>query len=161
LTPGNYFLQIHVPGFKVFRENVTLPVGQSVHRDITLQLGLVTEKYTLNEAAAALFAETKDAGVVRQQVERFRGQRIQPPIFVRRTPLQYPQNLRGGSRVIVEGRISTDGFLTGLRALTDVDPIVRNIVLEGIRQWQWEPTRLNGIPVEVPFNVTIDFVPSP
>ena len=41
-----------------------------------------------------------------------------------------------------------------------LDPIVKDVVLEGIRQWQWEPTRLNGILVEVPFNVTIDFVPS-
>lgn len=163
LAPGNYFLQVQVPGFNVSQDNVTLPAGQSVRRDITLQLGSVTERYTLDETAAASLAESKDARLVQQQVERLRGERLQPPIMVKRTALQYPQSLRGstvGSRVIVEGRIGTDGFLSGLRILTDIDPILQGVVLDGVRQWQWEPTRLNGIPVEVPITVTIDFVPT-
>jgi len=70
-------------------------------------------------------------------------------------------------------RIAVDSHLTGtvrLHALIDADGAVRQIdVVSGnpifvpsavaaIRQWRYEPTRLNGQPVEVETYITVEFM---
>jgi hypothetical protein len=53
---------------------------------------------------------------------------------------------------------STDGFVKNLRALSPADTDFANAAFEAVRQWQFTPTRLDGIPVEVQIGVTVNFV---
>lgn len=39
------------------------------------------------------------------------------------------------------------------------DPALAKAVLEALRQWRWEPYKLNGEPVEVESSMTVNFEP--
>ena len=84
---------------------------------------------------------------------------VTPPVALRRVQPLYPQNLLDApvdARMIVEGRIGTDGFLTGLRLVT-VSSEFADAVLDALQHWQFEAARLNGVPVESEITVTVDF----
>jgi TonB family protein len=71
---------------------------------------------------------------------------------------RYPQNRRGsGATLVLEGRIGTDGFLKDLRVLAPADADFATAALAAIRQWQFTPTRLDGVPMEVPMRVNVKF----
>ena len=56
---GNYELTVNVPGFKKYvRQNLTVPVAQTLRIDVTLEVGAATESITVNEAAPLLKTES-------------------------------------------------------------------------------------------------------
>jgi protein TonB len=58
--------------------------------------------------------------------------------------------------VELEGVIGTDGRIHELRALRG-NPLLVPAALEAVRQWVYEPTLLNGNPVEVVAPITVNF----
>jgi protein TonB len=58
--------------------------------------------------------------------------------------------------VDLEGVIGTDGRIHELRALRG-NPLLVPAALEAVRQWVYEPTLLNGSPVEVVAPITVNF----
>jgi protein TonB len=59
--------------------------------------------------------------------------------------------------VILETIIDASGNVKGLRVLRSV-PLLDKAALEAVRQWKYEPTRLNGQPVPIVMTVTVRFV---
>jgi len=59
--------------------------------------------------------------------------------------------------VVVEARLGTDGFLKDMRVNDGADPAFAEATLEALRQWQFSPVRLNGIPQECRVTVTAEF----
>ena len=47
--------------------------------------------------------------------------------------------------------------MTSARVIQGV-PLLNGLALAAVRQWQYTPTRLNGVPVEVVATVTVRFV---
>lgn len=60
--------------------------------------------------------------------------------------------------VILEVRIGTDGFVEDGRVLRSI-PLLDEAALDAVRQWQFEPTLMNGQPIPVIMTVTINFYP--
>ena len=60
--------------------------------------------------------------------------------------------------VVVEARVGTDGFLKEFRTNDGADPAFAASALDAVRQWQFSPVRLNGIPQECRIKVTVMFV---
>jgi protein TonB len=58
--------------------------------------------------------------------------------------------------VIIEATISEDGRVINARVLRSV-PLLDKEALEAVRQWQYTPTYLNGVPVPVIMTVTVNF----
>ena len=58
--------------------------------------------------------------------------------------------------MIVEATIGTDGAVTGARVLRSI-PLLDTAALDAVRQWQFSPTLLNGVPVSVIMTVTVTF----
>jgi protein TonB len=58
--------------------------------------------------------------------------------------------------VILEATIDVDGRVTGVRVLRSV-ALLDQAALDAVRQWQYTPTRLNGVPVPVVMTVTVNF----
>jgi hypothetical protein len=69
LIPGEYRVEVELPGFKKTARTVTLDVGQRARLDFVLEVGMVTE--TLSVTAAAELVNTNDAslGAVIQQTQ--------------------------------------------------------------------------------------------
>jgi TonB family protein len=73
---------------------------------------------------------------------------------------QYPQSAWDAKiegTAIVEGRVSADGVPTGLHVTAPVYPDLATAAIEAVSAARFEPARLNGIAVEVPLTVTIEF----
>jgi TonB family protein len=91
---------------------------------------------------------------------------VTAPIVKRRVEPNFPLSARvamsqGGYRtvlVITEATISTTGCVRSLKLLAQSDyPEMNGAAIEALSQWQFEPGRLHGVPVDVIFNLTINF----
>lgn len=83
--------------------------------------------------------------------------RLAHPIY--RVEPRYPQTAifaRISGPVELEGIIGTDGRIRNLHALSG-NPVLVPAALEAVRQWVYEPTLLNGKPVEVIAPITVIF----
>ena len=58
--------------------------------------------------------------------------------------------------VIVEATIGADGKVIDAKVLRSV-PLLDQAALDAVRQWEYAPTLLNGVPVPVVMTVTINF----
>jgi protein TonB len=85
---------------------------------------------------------------------------IRSPVKVRDVAPVYPQIAQAArvqGIVIIEATIGADGQVTNARVLRSV-PLLDQAALEAVRQWQYTPTSLNGVPVPVIMSVTVSFV---
>jgi protein TonB len=58
--------------------------------------------------------------------------------------------------VILEATIDAQGKVVNLRVLRSV-PLLDQAAIDAVRQWEFTPTRLNGVPVPVVMTVTVNF----
>jgi protein TonB len=66
------------------------------------------------------------------------------------------QSARIGGVVIIEATIGADGKVIDTKILRSV-PLLDQAALDAVRQWEYTPTLLNGVPVPVVVTVTINF----
>jgi protein TonB len=73
---------------------------------------------------------------------------------------QYPaiaRTIHLAGTVYLRAIIATDGTVRQLVVIGG-NPILANPALQAVRQWRYQPTRLNGEPVEVETFITVNFV---
>ena len=84
---------------------------------------------------------------------------MRPPQKTREVNPVYPpiaQSARVQGIVIIEATIGEDGQVTNARILRSV-PLLDQAAIDAVRQWQYSPTLLNGVPVPVIMTVTVNF----
>jgi protein TonB len=84
---------------------------------------------------------------------------IKTPVKVRHVPPMYPviaQQARVEGMVIIEAIVGIDGRVTEARVLRS-KPLLDEAALAAVRQWEFTPTTLNGVPVPVIMTVTVNF----
>jgi len=87
------------------------------------------------------------------------GGTLKPPQKIRDAKPVYPeaaQNAKIQGVVIIEAVIDTAGFVARGRVLRGIE-MLDQAALDAVKQWQFEPTLLNGVPVPVVMTVTINF----
>jgi TonB family protein len=87
------------------------------------------------------------------------GSTIAPPMKVRDVPPQYPPDAREArvqGVVILETTISEAGQVTEARVLRSI-PMLDQAAIDAVRQWEFQPTVLNGRAVPVIMVVTVQF----
>lgn len=80
--------------------------------------------------------------------------------LVRRIDPVYPpmaQMMRLSGIVLLRAIIGTDGAVQRVEVLSG-NPILAQAAVAAVRQWRYQPTRLDGQPVEVETSVTVTFV---
>lgn len=87
---------------------------------------------------------------------------VQAPKVLRRTNPYYPESVRrqGGGvfSVTAEATITSEGCVRDLRLVQQtIYPELNRAALETLSKWTFEPGTLNGVPVDVLFNLTITF----
>src|SRR4029077_20039569 len=58
--------------------------------------------------------------------------------------------------VLLRAIVSTDGGIIGLTVLSSPDPLLADAAMEAVRQWRYQPTLLNGEPVEVVTTISVN-----
>jgi len=84
---------------------------------------------------------------------------MRTPVKVRGADPVYPaiaQAARVQGIVIIEATLGADGHIINARILRSV-PLLDQAALDAVRQWQYTPTMLNGVPVPVIMTVTVQF----
>jgi periplasmic protein TonB len=84
---------------------------------------------------------------------------IKTPVKVRHVPPIYPaiaQQARVEGIVIIEAVVGVDGRVVEARILRS-KPLLDEAALDAVRQWEFTPTTLNGVPVPVLMTVTVNF----
>jgi periplasmic protein TonB len=87
------------------------------------------------------------------------GGNVNPARIVHRVEPTYPpiaRQARISGTVELEGVIGIDGHIRELQVLSG-HPLLTKAALDAVRQWIYEPTRLNGEPVEVIAPITVHF----
>ena len=87
------------------------------------------------------------------------GGSIRAPRRIRDVSPVYPSIAQQASvqgYVIIEAVIGTDGRVKDARVLGG-QPMLQEAALEAVKQWEYTPTLLGGVPVEVIMNVTVHF----
>jgi protein TonB len=87
------------------------------------------------------------------------GGNIKPPTKTRDIRPTYPaiaQSARVQGIVIIEATIGPSGKVTDAKVLRSI-PLLDQAALDAVRQWEFTPTTLNGVPVPVIMTVTVQF----
>jgi periplasmic protein TonB len=79
-------------------------------------------------------------------------------IVKRIQPLYPPQarQIRLEGMVELQANISKSGSITGVKQISG-DPVLGRAAMDAVRQWKYKPYYLNGEPVEVETQVTVNF----
>jgi TonB family protein len=174
LAPGDYLFEARLPGFAMVQGKLTL-AGQNLQQDLTLQIGSLEETVTVrdNDDPAPPGSKLDRSGEQRRSPRPAAacgstpsggnppiGGNIRAPLKLTHVRPEYPAHLRTAGiegTVVLQGRIGTDGILDELNVVSASHPDLATAAVAAVRQWQWDSTLLNCIPVEVPLKVTVHF----
>jgi TonB family protein len=184
LPSGEYGLEVSIPGFNTLREKITV-VARNIDRTIQLEVGSLEETITVtgsvagspdpeppaDQAERRQQARSKAEARQRAALEKCgnapagpMGGQILAPIRLTNVNPRYPDNLRTagiGGVVTMAAVIGVDGNIQEVRAVTSPHPDLESAAIEAVRQWQFTPTLLNCVPIEVPMKVTTRFNTQP
>ena len=83
------------------------------------------------------------------------GSEIKEPTLLKRVDPVYPAGTAPTGVTIAEIVIGVDGRVTEARILRSTGTVVDTAAIAALRQWVYQPTLLNGVPVPVIMTVTI------
>jgi len=87
------------------------------------------------------------------------GGQVRPPTKIKDVKPVYPaiaQSARVSGVVMIEATIGEDGKVVDAKVVRSI-PVLDQAALDAVRQWEYTPTLLNGVPVPVVVTVTINF----
>jgi TonB family protein len=185
LPPGAYSLQAILPGFSVLTGTLDL-TGRDVKRDVTLKIGSLEETISVWASRGNASSVTAAPAVARRQLADLAvahdklvamktcsekatsagsmGGNLRQPTKVRDVKPLYPAQLAEagtGGVFVFAARIGTDGTITDLETTSGTNPDLELAAANAIRQWEFTPTLLNCVAVEVPMKITVAFKAAP
>jgi TonB family protein len=87
------------------------------------------------------------------------GGNIRPPTKVKDVTPVYPAIAKSANvlgEVVIEATIGTDGKVSDAKVVRSI-PLLDRAALDAVRQWEYMPTLLNGVPVPVTTMVRVNF----
>ncbi len=146
VAPGMYQVQAKQTRFGLFQQTVSLQAGETARLYAILPLARMSDAIEINANLAA--------GVQRQKAatrELRAGGKVDLPKLIAGGRPPYPQSAdaRGVEGVVVlAATIKTDGSVTGIRTIGPADPGLALAAQEDIKNWRYQPMKLNGHPVD-------------
>jgi TonB family protein len=157
LGPGRYEIDVALAGFRPLHHVFDLQSPGDWDRAVTLDVGQVSEAINVTAsrqpgAEVAVPAATQPVKI---------GGNIRAPRKLKHVSPAYPPAMRAAGRegvVPIEAIIGTDGAVHSVRVLSaSIHPDFAVAAADAVRQWQFAPTLLNRVPVEVTMTVNIKF----
>ncbi len=165
LTPATYELAAELSGFRKVRLPVDLSAGTPTILTITMPIGSLSEAIFVQCGLPAssilqMFFPTLSAQEPPSAPIRVGGS-IRPPRKTRDVrPVCPGGGVTGEMVVLLEGRIGVDGLIAEIKPLTKADAVPATFTesaTDAVRQWEFTPTLLNRMPVEVTITVSVVF----
>jgi TonB family protein len=140
--------------------------------DRTKELAAAAKAAGEKALADATAAKAKaDAEAARERVERAArakaarkapirvGGQISPPAKIKNVEPIYPavaKSARVEGTVVIEATVGADGKVEEAKVIKSV-PLLDQAALDAVRQWEYTPTLLNGVPVPVVMTINVNF----
>jgi TonB family protein len=154
---GRYVIEAALPGFRPLRHEFELRNTADWDRAITLQVGDLRETIVVKTQRTT--APPASAAPAPQRVRV--GGNIRAPRKLHDVRPVYPKTMSDAGRegvVPIEAVIGRDGTVQSLRVLSaNVHPDFAIAAVDAVRQWLFDPTLLNGTPVDVVMTVSVSF----
>jgi TonB family protein len=159
IPAGRYTLQASKRGFEAYRkEGVELDSGSDVRVEVQLVVGPVLQTVDVAASRAHPVPATTPASAPRRVKV---GGNLQAAKLIKSAKPVYPEAARQldvEGIVLLQAVIGTNGSLLALQPMNQLaNPDLVASAMEAVRQWQYSPTLLNGVPVEVQTTITINF----
>ncbi|MCC6589003.1 MAG: TonB family protein [Bryobacterales bacterium] len=152
VVAGKYEVQALAQGFAFWRRpNLNLQANSEVPLNVILRVGQIQEEMTVEGAG-----ESRQSGPKRIRV----GGNVQATKVVNMVKPVYPAQARAEGRegtVTFMAIIDKEGNIKDLVEMTGGDVDLANAAREAVLQWKYQPTLLNGMPVEVSTMIDINF----
>jgi TonB family protein len=162
LPDGDYQGEVSAVGFASIHPFFRIKDGESVQPSvIPLPLGTVEETITVKSAAGADSGGVQQLAPDRLAALRLKAQAmpLAPPFKTRDVrPLFPPIRADREGTVFLEAIIDTNGFVKGLQVMQPADVEFGRAAFDAVQEWQFEPTRLHGVPVDTSMHVTVRFL---
>jgi TonB family protein len=159
LPGGHYTVEAIAPGFAKFRlANLALVNGGTMQVDAHLAVGRIT---MMTEVAAQSPAKPQaiGSGAAAQPIRI--GGNVKAAQLIRQPRAVYPADLQAQGvegTVVFQATISKEGVPQSITLQnTGANPEFVSAAMAAFSQWRFEPTQLNGEPVEVLATSQIDF----
>ena len=162
---GRYAIEVRARGFAVGKTEVLVEAGQRAETVVTLPLGQISEAVTVRgarPASGSLATPSPAAATPGHAPQRIPvGGNVQASKLIKKVDPVYPAELRQQGitgTVMLRAVISITGEMLNPEVInTTVNPGLAQAALEAVRQWRYQPTLLNGQPVEVVTNIDVTF----
>jgi TonB family protein len=153
LSPGAYRLEVQAPGFAIFdKRNIQVAEGQQPRVDAAMRVGVIMETMRVEAQGFAARSQTP---------QRIRvGGNVKAARLLKQTRPVYPDSAkaRGAAGVVLlRTVILMDGSTAKLIPSADSDPELAEAAMQAVKQWKYQPTLLNGQPVETETTISIQF----
>lgn len=182
LPAGAYSLESKLPGFAIFRGNITVS-GKAVEQNLMLSIGELQETISIvgsdrGETPEELRAREERKLATRANVQAFMAKRaaqrcpqggtaangpaiggnLRVPVKLVDVVPVYPERMRGtDGSVVLKAVIGLDGRVDRVDVESATDPSFANSALDAVRQWQFDATLLNCAAVETPMRVSLNY----
>jgi TonB family protein len=158
IPPGRYEVSFKSPGFKLAKLEMLVTAGTAARADAHLAIGEVSEVVTVVGSGKQLPpAAVTSAAPGRIPV----GGNVQPLRLIRQPRPFYPPELQQqgvAGKVMIRAIVGKDGSVLNPQVInTDVHPGLARAALDAVREWRYDPSRLNGVAVETLTSIDINF----
>jgi TonB family protein len=156
IPPGRYTLEIGAAGFQLYTQTgIAVTGGSAIVQNAVLNVGKIKE--TMNVVGEGRAA--RPAGI---QSGRIRvGGGLQASKMTHQERPVYPVHLKAAGiegSVLMKAVIGRDGGILNLEVLnTEVHPDLVTAAKDAVSKWRYQPTLLNGEPVEVITEIEVNF----
>jgi TonB family protein len=157
IPAGRYTLEFATPGFAVRKVETDVVNGAVARLDANLEIGQIAERV---KVTARRLTPTAAPQATRTP-ERIRiGGNVTPVRILQQTRPEYPAELQqAGIEGVVrlQAIISKEGAVLNPRVINSVDPRLAKAALDSVSQWRYQPSLLNGQPVETVTKIDVAF----
>jgi TonB family protein len=163
VAAGEYTLEVRRPGFAAYRQRMIVPEDKPVQLDVRLSVGMIEENLNVQgQGLPQPSAAPRPAGMPSRISI---GGNVQAAKLLRQPRPAYPPHLKSAGitgLVVLQAVIGREGDIIRLESIApDVHPDLVEAATAAVQQWKYQPTLLNGVPVEVVTVVNVNFSLAP
>jgi TonB family protein len=157
IPAGRYRFEITSPGFAYTKgADFELKPSSDLHPDITMDVGELIQEVVVHGHKSAENPPAPPPAPRRIRV----GGNVQRAKLTYQPKPDYPasaerQGIEG--TVVLRAVIGISGQILSLSPYSGPDPVLIKSATDAVRQWRYQPTLLNGLPVEVATTIEVSF----
>jgi beta-lactamase regulating signal transducer with metallopeptidase domain len=161
LPAGDYTVEAKLPGFRNQTDTFTVN-GESLDRTLKMQVSALQETITVTSEDGSITSSRQRGNAFAKRpnpacapgADNGAGGNLRPPRKVKDVSPGYP-GVSGNVDLVAT--IGTDGSVTDVRVVKADRAELAPAAIDAVRQWEFDSTLLNCVPIEVQMNVSVSF----